>query len=325
MSIKGSSKKIKTEMLLPVFAVFAAVAAVIRMYQSFTMIDPETGFFKSENFSITMLYIILAVGSVLLFAIAYLSEKVPVSNLPKGKSIGLGVTSALLGAALIYDAFVQIHGFIALCSGVDLAAFGGSGSLALQMMKSGVGPRGVEGIFAAFSALYFIIFSLSFFGAKINVSSRKVLAVMPVFWATARMIQRFTRTISFIFVSDLLLEIFMIAFMMLFFLYFAQLASHVNSRHVMNKVISYGLIGAVFAIVVAFPRVLLLIASPELIVEQCPLEVCDLAFAAFVIVLCAALMKMPKNDNLSLKQVESLRKQRKLEDESSEDNLAEKE
>lgn len=318
MSLKGSSEKIKIGALLPVFAIFVSIAAVIRMYQSFTMIDPETGFFKSENISIALLYIILAAGSIMLFLMAYLSKKVPVARLPEGKNIALGITSVLLSITLLYDAFNQISDFVDFYRRVHTYIVDSGTSFVLPFMKSGMGPKGIEGVFAVFSALYFIIASLNFFGSKIRVSSRKVLAVMPVFWATARMIQRFTRTISFIFVSDLLLEIFMIAFMMLFFLYFAQLSSHVNSRHVMNKVFSYGLTGAAFAIVVALPRVLLLIASPELIVKECPLEICDLAFAAFVIALCVCLVKMPKNDNLTLKQVERLRKQREAEDESAE-------
>ena len=165
------------------------------------------------------------------------------------------------------------------------------------------------------------MFAVKFFGASVNIRGRKVLAVTPVFWATMRMIQRFTRTISFIFVSDLLLELFMIAFMMMFFLSFAQLASDVNSRHVVNKVYAYGLIGAMLAAVVSIPRIILSIVDSSLIVASNPLEICDLGFLVFVVALCFTMIKMPKEDNITLKEVERLQKERK-EEEKSEENKA---
>lgn len=312
MSIKGSSKKLKIEKMLPVFAVFTTLAVALRLWQTFTIIEPDTGFYKTKDFTVTALYVVLAVASLMMFFIAYLSKKVPQPTLPAGKNVGLGIMSAVVSVSILVNATTQISGFLKTLESQKM--YYEVNKVSSYLMKNGTLPRGIEGILAIISAIYFLLFALRFFGVKINIENRKVLAVIPVFWATARMIQRFTRTISFIFVSDLLLELFMIGFLMLFLLYFAQFVSKVNSRHVMNKVYAYGLISAMFALVISVPKIAVAIVLPSLNSSTNPLEICNVAIAVFILVLCCVMLKVEKEDNITLKEAEKLKEERKSEE-----------
>ncbi|MBQ7654721.1 MAG: hypothetical protein IJS17_06580 [Clostridia bacterium] len=316
MSIKGSSGKIKTEAALPIFLVFAVIAAALRLYQYFTIIETDTGFFSEENFTVPLLYGILAVAGVLIFVITYLAKKVPLSTLPEGKSIPLAIAGSIFSLSFLIDAAIQFYSCTVISSATGSMEYLTSSGAISYLFKSGMAPKGLEAFFALLSAVYFLIFAIKFFGASVSVQNRKILAVMPVFWATARMLQRFTRTISIIYVSDLLLELFMIAFMMMFFLSFAQLASNVNSRHVVNKIYAYGLIGALLAAVVAVPRLVVLIVEPSRIVSNDPLEICDIGYLIFAVVLCCEMIKMPTEDNITLKEVEKLQKEHEQQEEN---------
>lgn len=319
MSIKGSSKKLKIEFAFPVFIIAAVIATVLRTYQCLNIIEPDTGFFKEENISLLYFYGLLAIAAVVIFAICYLAKKVPLSTLPEGKNIPLAVSSVLFAITFFADAIMQAKESLFKFEITDPEVLIHHGTGISFLVKSGILPKGLEAIFAILCAVYFIIFAVGFFSGSLKIQNRKVLAIMPVFWATMRMIQRFTRTISIINVSDLLLELFMIAFMMMFFLSFAQLASNVNSRHVVNKVFAYGLIGAMFALVISVSRMIVLAVDPSLAVTTNPLEICDFGFAVFVIALCLVMLKMPTEDNVTLKQVEKLREEHKKEEANEEE------
>ena len=313
MSIKGSAKKNTIEYVLPVFAIFTALTTVIRMYQAFTIIEPETGFYSESNATVTALYGLLFLASAVIFVLCYVSRKVPAARLPKGRNIPVGIFSLLASLTVFYDAAKQITDFFdSYINSKSLMIFGQpSQSLFSVLMKNGAIPKCLEGIFAIFSAIYFLVFAVKYFGSSFDLRNMKALAVMPVFWATARMIQRFTRTISFIFVSDLLLELFMIAFLMLFLLYFAQLASHINSQYVMNKVFAYGLISSMFAFTISIPKIIVAIVRPEFSVVTNPVEFCDVSIAVFIVMICFSLLKMPRSKNLTLREVEKMQKESK--------------
>lgn len=317
LSIKGSCEKIKIETVFPIFLIFTVLSAAIRTYQCLSIIEPDTGFYSKSNFTIAFLYIALAVAGVGIFLVSYVAKKVPISTLPQGKNIPLAIASVVFGVTFFADALVQAATCISFSDVIAENMSVVPGGMASYLIKSGIAPKGLEALFAVLSAIYFINFAAKYFGASATVENRKILAVMPVFWATMRMIQRFTRTISIIFVSDLLLELFMIAFMMMFFLSFAQLASNVNSRHVVNKVYAYGLIGAMIAVTVSVARIVVLAVDSSLAVVNDPLEICDLGFAVFAAVFCFVMLKMPREDNITLRQVEKLRKEH---DEETQEN-----
>ena len=62
--IKGSLSAIRMSHLVVLFAVMAVSGLAIRTYQLLVMVNPTNGFFENANFTVPVLYGILAVGCV---------------------------------------------------------------------------------------------------------------------------------------------------------------------------------------------------------------------------------------------------------------------
>ncbi len=312
MKIKGSAKGL--QMKSAYFTAFAGtvLALVIRIYQAFSgLIDFETGFFTENSITTPILYGVLGVTAVAVFVLCLLSGKAPQDKLPEKKNIAVAAISACFAIMLVFSAVASVGAYMDMSASYD--PFMAEQTRFSYLMKSGALPRLLEGVFGILSAVYFIILTFKYAGMR-NADLRKIkfFSLCPLFWATFRMIQRFTRTISFMNVSSLFLELFMIAFMMMFFMYFAQMSSQVNNRCVSYKVVSYGLIGGMFAAVVAVPGLLLqlfdssykALASEGLL--ECPVEIADFFFCLFAFVFAAALLSAPQIKNMTVKETEKI-------------------
>ena len=62
---------------IPFFAVLAAVliAVPLRVYQYLKLINPSTGFYDTNDFSIIVVYGILAIAMVVCIALSYINHK----------------------------------------------------------------------------------------------------------------------------------------------------------------------------------------------------------------------------------------------------------
>lgn len=312
MKIKGSIKNLKINSAFTVAIVGTFIALCLRLYQVFNgMIDFETGFFTEENFSTVLLYGVLGVTAAAVFVISFLAGKVPQDKLPEGKNIAVAVLSVAFAVGLIISAVPLFESYMTLSASYN--PFFNEQSHFSFLMKSGALPKLLEGIFAILSVVYLIVLAFRFSGLwTVDLNKLKIFALSPLFWATFRMIQRFTRTISFMNVSTLFLELFMIAFMMMFFMYFAQMSAEVNNRCISYKVIAYGLIAGMFAAVVSVPKLLLslfdegyksLEAAGKL---ACPQEAADLVFVVFIFAVAAFFVASPKVKNMTLKEADEL-------------------
>lgn len=304
MSIKGSNNKLNVMKALPVCVIGTVIAIILRVIQVFTIIEPETGFYSEVNATVYALYGVLAVASVIIFAITYLARKVPESRLPLEKNIPLAIFSLLSGAVMAFDVVICISGFLDKYK-VYNSAFNAEQTLSSYLMKSGATPMLLESIFALFAVVYFLILAINYFGVNVEVTKFRILVLAPVLWATARMVQRFTKTISFIQVSDLLLELFMIAFLMLFLMNYAQVSANINSKAAMNKVYAFGLMYAMFAFVIYIPRFItsLEIANTVSVIDY-GFSPVDLILSVFVVLMLVAMNKIPKTLNITVKQAE---------------------
>ena len=120
---------------------------------------------------------------------------------------------------------------------------------------------------------------------------------MPVIWSMLRMVARFMRTLSYVRVSELMFEMLMLAFMILFFMNFAQCSSKVNDENCGSKLAAYGLPAALMALVCFVPRfILTLTGQAHVIYTGSVLEYSDLAVALFIIatVLTRVTVKTPE-------------------------------
>lgn len=312
MKIKGSAEKIQMKSACITALAGAVIALVIRIYQAFSgLIDFETGFFTAESFTTPILYGVLGISAIATFVICLVSGKAPQDKLPEKKNIAVAVLSAGFAVLLVFGAVASIGNYMDMSSAYD--PFMAEQSHFSYLMKSGALPMLGEAVFAILSAVYFIILTFKYSGMrKADMTKMKFFSLCPLFWATFRMIQRFTRTISFMNVSSLFIELFMIAFMMMFFMYLAQMSSEVNNRAVSYKVVSYGLISGMFAAVVSVPRLLLQLFDPSykaLAAEGllgCPLEIADFFFSLFAFALVISLTCAPQIKNMTLKEADAI-------------------
>ncbi len=321
MKIKGSIKGLKINSAFIVFAIGTVLALGIRIYQSVSgLINFETGFYNETHITTALLYVVLAVSAIIISVISYLAGEVPQEKMPENKNIPLAVVSLLFAVALGYVAIGNYQSFSyslqSYNSSLSFSYVEKDTSVLSFLMKSGAIPQLAQAVFAVLSAVYFLVLLFKYSGLRnVNLTKIKPISLCPLFWATFRMIERFTRTISFMEVSDLLLELFMIAFMMMFFMYFAQVSSQVNAVAISYKLFAYGLIGSMLSFVIACPRVVLHFTNTQyrLLAEQnlleSPLEISDIFFGLFVLVFLISFLSVPRIRNMTLKQTEKLIKE----------------
>lgn len=275
-------KNISSKFIFTVFAVFTAILTATRIYQLFAITEENsTGFFKVTDVSVYLLYIISAVFCIVLLALVTFSNSVTASKSYRGRHQALSVCAALFAAGLAIDVAVCASKFI---SGIKVAP---SGEMFAFLFANGLVFSLFEAIFGLVACIYFIIYSLSYAEGKQNFSEYKLLAVAPLFWAMARMIGKFLTKISFTVVADLMLELIMLAFMMLFLISFARISSQICQKNEMRKAMGCGLVSAVFAIALGVSRLAAVVAGKSVLLPKhfgLSFNAVDLAFGAFAAV-----------------------------------------
>lgn len=329
MKIKGSMKNLKINNAFTVAAAGTALAVIIRLYQVFSgLIDFETGFYNSSDITVYLLYAILALTAISVFAICFLTSEIPQEKMPEKKNMTVAVFAGIFAVTLVIEAVNQFGVFNDMYTSFNIA---GSNFIVPAkdrynltffmnslpyITKSGALPRLCEALFAVLSTVYFLVLAMKYSGLrKFDIAKMKALSLCPLFWATFRLVERFTRTISFMNVSSLFFEMFMIAFMMMFFMYFAQMSSKVNAVAISYKIFSYGLISAMFAAVVALPKIILTVVNSSYrdLMEAgslaCRPEWTDIAFCAFAAAFLVHCLSSARIKNMTLKETEKLIKQ----------------
>ncbi len=293
-------KKTKNDSLIlriPFFAVLAAIliAVPLRVYQYAKLINPSTGFFDEKDFSVILVYGILAVAMIICIVLPYLSHKsIPTVTVGKNSKVFLAV-SLIMAAGAVISGVDLITDFIDLIS--NAPRYLDRDGLSAYISAQGGTLLIAEGFFAALSGFHFLISGLSALNEN-TVSKFKLLALSPVVWCVFRLLYRFKRTIAFTNVSDLFIELFAIVFAMVFFLAFAQIRSKIDAEDIFWKIYAYGLPAAMFALVCFIPKLILLVTGKsELINPLHPVCISDLTFAVYAIYVCISSSKAESNTN----------------------------
>ncbi len=252
--IKGSSSAVKMKYLLFVFAAAVLVALPIRVYQLLALVDASNGFYKESDITVPVLYAVLAVFGILFLVLSFVSKEVPSPKLPAGKNSLLGIASFVMTAGLGYDMFKTLREI--------LPANQGNGVVYISLLKNNLSENGgafllLSFVFAFFAMVYFIVFGISHINGKASYKEFKLLALSPLCWAMAHLVIKLRNEISFIRVSELLFEIFMFVFAMLFLLTFARISSGVFTEDSMWGIYGYGLTASLLASVVTIPRIVI--------------------------------------------------------------------
>ncbi len=262
--LKGSVAAIKMKYLLFVFATVMFVALPTRVYQLLAIVDLENGFFKSSDITIVVLYVVVFLFVLLFMGMSFLSKEVPSPKLPVGKNPILGITSAVMAAGLLWD-ILAIEKKVVPPAGEEFIVERFMETLKMNIADNGGILLVLQVVFAVLAIFYFVVFSVSHLNGKGSYKEFKLLALAPLCWSMTSLIDRLMNAISFISVSELLFEIFMLVFAMLFFLTFARISSGVFTVDSMWGIYGYGLSACLFAGLVTIPRIAAVIAGRDLV------------------------------------------------------------
>ena len=311
--MKGKLNFVKIKGLFILFAVAFAAAVPIRIYQYFSVIAPQTGFYRSLNWAVYALYIIVGAFSLINIVFTLLSAEAVQSRMPEGRAKLLGVAAVVYAVCFLIDAILKISAFALAFIGYS------AGSVRLGMWKyitaNGYVPVILQAIFALFAAIYFIVFGMSYLAGKNTFQDSKLLALAPMLWAVARMINGLMKPISYVKVSELLLELFATALLMITFLSFARVSSQISEKGEMRKVFAYGLPAALFCLVCSVPRfVLVVTGKASALAEGYGIEPMLFSSAAFLLIYIGVAMYMGNKELPGELEEE-------LEDEITDDNF----
>ena len=277
LSIKGSKQNIKISTCFIGFAVSAVIGIIVRYLQMVKFIDSKTGFYVGGEAATIILYAVLAIAILFFCGICFLSADSKKISMGENRNKWAAIGTALFALSLLGDAYY--------CISLGATKSGVIGSVYTDMMKSGALPLMIQSIAALFSAIYFFILASDFSKGTAKAYKRKFLATAPVIWAGARLIFRFLRQISFVQVSDLFLELIMIAFMVLFFMALAQTSSGVYSDTFRWRIPAFGLSAALIAAVTSVPRMIVALTAREFVNSNHPFSLNDFLFVIFILAL----------------------------------------
>lgn len=260
-----------------VFIAAVILALPLRIYQYVAgILEPGTGFYAENSWSIYALYAVIIAAVAASVVIGIIKKKTLGFSSEATRNPLIGIFSALSAAGLVIDAFTHLT--VLRTSQPSLYADTAPAGLPSHNILL------IQIIVSLVTALFFVILTIGSFSGKTSGTEYRILSLTPVFWSIIRMVGRFMRTISYVRVSELLFEMVMLVFMIMFFMAFAQCNSKVNEKDCIWKVAAYGLPAALLALVCSVPRIILsLIGSADLIYSQSSVEFADLGIALFII------------------------------------------
>lgn len=267
---------------LPLFASLCAllVAVPLRVYQYFKVLEPDTGFYSKTDFSVYAIYILLGAAMLIGVIIPMINKKKMIAVPSVKKSPVFLVVSIVLAITLIIDSAGQLMDYFDL---YDVANTAGT-AVSDYVKSQGGSLLLLQSVSGAVAAVYFFVSGLSVELGNSDGSRLKLLALTPVLWCIFKLLYRFKRTISFINVSDLLLELFEIVFLMIFFLALAQTTAKIDVKSIFWKNFAYGVPAAMFALMCFLPRLIVMISgNSELLNAHHGIAFSDFGVAVYII------------------------------------------
>lgn len=256
------------------------IAVPLRVYQYFKVLEPETGFYSKTDFSVYAIYILLGAAMIIGVVIPLINKKKMITVSSVKKSPVFLAISLILAVTIIIDSAGQLMSYFDL---YDVANSSGT-AITDYVKKQGGTLLMLQAVSGAIAAVYFFVSGLSVGLGNSDGSRLKILALTPVLWCIFKLLYRFKRTISFVNVSDLMLELFEIVFLMLFFLALAQTVAKIDADAVFWKIYGYGIPAAMFALICFLPRVIVMIVGKsELLNSHYGVSFSDLGVAIYII------------------------------------------
>ncbi len=271
-----------------VFALAALIVIPLRTVMHYTVLEGGTGFYTEKNF-LVYLFTAVMVASIAFFAVLGIVKRKSLSYSTAAQvRAGFGSLAGLAAAGFIFDILSCIKELSSDTYSILEYSIESEETAALSTAS---GIMKIQIAFAAISALYFLVLCLCNLSGKAVPKFMAVFSLAPVVWGICKLVLRFTRTISYIKVSELMLEMLAFVFLILFFMAFAQLEFGISSKGCEWKVAFYGLSAAILLVVCFVPRFIVTVTgSPELIYSMSKVEYCDICLALFII--CTVITKI---------------------------------
>lgn len=282
MRIKGRLAGISAERLLLALELAVTITVPLRVYQLFAITDTgRTGFYDVRNWSVCTLYAMLLLFLLGLAALALLSDSITASRPVIRKDRLMGAAALVMAAGAGYETAVGVRLLLGSLSDPIPPA----GADRLQALFSG--GRLVMAfrlVFGLLALVYMLLFGFSYLGGKADFCRYRLFALTPLFWSMLRLIFRFMSRISFVQVADLLFELGMLAFQMLFFLSFARISSSLAGRGEMRRLVMCGLPAALLAWLIGITRFIAVVSgNGELLPADLGFSLADPAFGFFAV------------------------------------------
>ena len=258
----------------------------LRVYQYLSVIEPETGFYSKLGFSAYAVYALMLFAVVFSFVVSFAGRKnIAVKNVSDAPRFN-ACAFLLGGIGLAADAVESIAKFLAIQSSYS---FNPMQSNYKYLSQEGGIIVLLQGVFAVMGAVYFGILAGSAFSKNDIAPKIRLLSLSGPLWAVMKLLSMFKTKISFINVSDLFIELFACAFMMLFLFYFAVSLSQVDKGESYYKLYAYGIPAAVFTLACFIPRaVLALVGKSDFICTGHGISFSEFMLAASVFAALAA-------------------------------------
>lgn len=220
-------KKLKISSLSPsplilIMAIATFVAVPMRAFQFTNCVEPATGFWLVKDFTVPTLYILSAVVVVLAFFMSAFSGIMPPSKFEIKKDIPTAIFALIFATTLAVDCVGEVSKFLSI---YDQFAADGTVTMIAYLIQAGGFSVALQILFGILSAIYMIIVGVSFFTGNDMYKKHTVIPLSLPVWAIARMAFHFIDPINYKNVSQLLFQLIVLVFIILFTLSFARIAS----------------------------------------------------------------------------------------------------
>ncbi len=291
MKLKNANESLSLKTLLPVMYAVTVLLIIIRTFQLTRYIDSETGFLTGGEALNVILLVIIAASVIFFSVVSYLSAESKKIELVALNDKACSIASAVFGVSLIYDSFSSFKDSVVILDKMYLDALGNGAELFKQLMATGVLPYALQSVFAIVSAFYFFLLAKSFSKGSKTAHNHKYIALAPIVWSAFKIITRFVKQISYIKVSDLFLELIMLALMILFFVALAQVVSGVYSDDSRWRITALGLGSSLLSLSINVPRLVLGVFADSFVNNEYPFNLADTVFAVFAISVSMTVIK----------------------------------
>jgi len=260
-----------------VFCAVLIIAVIMRFIQYLTVIEEKTGFYKAVDANVIIFSAIVAAAVFFFIGSAFAVRKSLCYDNAVAKRPASAFASLIMAAGLVISDIFEYR-----MMSFDASAYTVSASISSGIINV---FTYAQIVCALISAVYFIAIGIGYFTGRAGGKSYKVLSLAPVLWCVFRLVIRFTRTVSYIRVSDLALEMLMICAFAIFFMAFARCNSDVTEEYGVWKLSAFAFAGALFALICFIPQaVLYLTGRQDFVYILSRPQPCDCAAALFMLV-----------------------------------------